>query len=70
MAAVRKLSLALDMLAVSNDALKVGMRCLVGRWVMLGRSQWSRGLGAWVCGHTLAGIAGWSPAVVLDGYPW
>jgi hypothetical protein len=59
MAAVRNVSLALDMVAVSNDPLKVGMRCLVGRWIMSGRSQWPRGLKAWVCGRTLAGIVGW-----------
>ena len=70
MAAVRKVSLALDMLAVSNDPLKVGMPCLVGRWIMSGRSQWPRGLEAWVCDCTLAGTAGWSPAGVLDGCLW
>jgi len=76
MAAVRKVSLALDMVAVSNGPSKVGMRCLVGSilndlwqggWTMSGRSQWPRGLKAWVCGRTLAGIVGWSPAGVLDG---
>jgi hypothetical protein len=67
MAAVRKVSLALGMVAVSNGPSKVGMRCLVGRWIMSGRSQWPRGLKAWVCGRTLAVIVGWSPAGILDG---